>query len=305
MITPFFSVIIPAYNREKYAVDCLESVFAQSFKDYEIIVIDDGSTDNTLKILKDFKDRIQLISRENGGAGAARQAGCDLARGQYIAFLDSDDLWFPWTLAVYNEILVKEHMPSILWGAIHSFKGESVPKFPPKERISYIYAQNFYSLKHPCPMVATCNFVIRCDAFELTSGFFKHRHLCEDTSLFLEAGLSNGALYMNSPLVVAHRDTPGSFIKHSHYWYDGLLYLKKREESGSYPGGVEWQNARRNFIAMNFRSASVRLMRRKQYISAWKLYFISIKWQLQFLRIKFIFGLPLVFIVTLFSSAQD
>ena len=112
-------------------VDCLESVFAQSFKDYEIIVIDDGSTDNTLKILKDFKDRIQLISKENGGAGAARQAGCDLARGQYIAFLDSDDLWFPWTLAVYNEILVKEHLPSILCGRHSFFQGGASAKISP------------------------------------------------------------------------------------------------------------------------------------------------------------------------------
>lgn len=302
---PFFSVVIPAYNREDYIEQCLDSVFAQSFNAYEIIVVDDGSTDRTVEILKGSGDRIQLICQENGGAGVARQTGCAKARGEYIAFLDSDDLWFPWTLETYHQIIEKEAMPSVLWGANYGFKGDDAPETPECGALDYLKSENFYSLGHPYPMVATCNFVIKREAFDSTSGFFRRRHLCEDTSLFLESGLCEGAVYMESPVMVAHRDTPGSFIKHSHYWYDGLIYIKEREESGAYPGGRAWRRARQWFIAMNFRSACVRLMKRRQYASAWKLYFIYLPWQIRLLRFRFIFGLPLVFVGSLFRSAED
>jgi len=92
---PKVSVIIPTYNREKYIVETLQSVFAQTFTDYEVIVIDDGSTDNTSDVLKPYLDRIVYLRKPNGGQGSARNAGIKMAKGAYIAFLDSDDLWMP------------------------------------------------------------------------------------------------------------------------------------------------------------------------------------------------------------------
>ena len=92
---PKVSVIIPTYNREKYIVETLQSVFEQTFTDYEVIVIDDGSTDNTADVLRPYLDRIVYIRKPNGGQGSARNAGIKMAKGAYIAFLDSDDLWMP------------------------------------------------------------------------------------------------------------------------------------------------------------------------------------------------------------------
>ena len=304
MSSPFFSIVIPAYNREGYIKQCLDSVLAQSYTDYEIIVVDDGSTDKTVETLEEYGQSIQLICQANAGAGVARQTGCDVAKGQYIAFLDSDDLWFPWTLAVYKKLIDKEKAPSVLWGAIYDFKGDQAPSEPLQAEVDYIFSENFYSLDHPSPMVATCNFVIKREAFNSTSGFFTHRHLCEDTSLFLESGLCQGAVYMESPLMVAHRDTPGSFIKFSHYWYDGLMYIKKKEGDGGYPGGKQWASARKSFIAMNFRTATVRLMRRKQFAHAWRFYFTSLAWQVSLRRGRFVLGLPLVFISSLLNSSE-
>src|SRR6267378_744209 len=98
---PFFSVIMPAYNREKYIGDALGSVLAQSCADWECIVVDDGSADSTCAIVREFvakEPRIRLIERANGGPGAARNQGATEARGKYLAFLDSDDLWMHCTL---------------------------------------------------------------------------------------------------------------------------------------------------------------------------------------------------------------
>ena len=101
MQKPFFSVSIPAYNLEKYIAATIQSVLAQIFQDFEIIIVDDGSTDGTVSIIQSFHDqRIHLISQRNGGVSRARNAGMKKAQGLYIAFLDGDDYWYPEHLAL-------------------------------------------------------------------------------------------------------------------------------------------------------------------------------------------------------------
>lgn len=92
------SVIIPVYKVEAYLTACVESVLAQTYEQLEIILVDDGSPDNCPKICDEFAardSRIRVIHKENGGLSSARNAGIDAARGEYLAFLDSDDLWTP------------------------------------------------------------------------------------------------------------------------------------------------------------------------------------------------------------------
>lgn len=98
MSMPKVSVIIPCYNVEKYLHQCLESVLDQTLRDIEIICVDDGSSDGTLEILKEFQekdDRIRIIEQKNAGAGAARNNGLRAAKGEYLSFLDSDDFFEP------------------------------------------------------------------------------------------------------------------------------------------------------------------------------------------------------------------
>ncbi|MBL1211026.1 glycosyltransferase family A protein [Geminocystis sp. GBBB08] len=89
---PFISVIIPAFNAEKYLKDAIESVIKQNYQPLEIILIDDGSTDNTAKVTKSFQN-IKYIYQENSGPAIARNNGIKIAKGEFIAFLDADDLW--------------------------------------------------------------------------------------------------------------------------------------------------------------------------------------------------------------------
>lgn len=86
---PKFSIIIPAYNVEKYINKCLKSVFNQTFKDYEVIVVNDGSTDNTKKYIEPYD--VLLINKKNSGLSSARNTGVSYAKGEYLIFLDSDD----------------------------------------------------------------------------------------------------------------------------------------------------------------------------------------------------------------------
>lgn len=91
-----FSIIIPAYNVEDYLLDCVDSVIKQSFRDYEIILVNDGSTDSTLEICQELSKKnksINLITKKNGGLSSARNAGIEIAKGDYLLFLDGDDFW--------------------------------------------------------------------------------------------------------------------------------------------------------------------------------------------------------------------
>jgi len=92
------SIIIPVYNREKYLEECIDSVFAQTYQNYEIILIDDGSTDSTLEICQNLAqrdNRIRLFKEKHGGVSNARNKGLDEAKGEYVFFLDSDDVIHP------------------------------------------------------------------------------------------------------------------------------------------------------------------------------------------------------------------
>ncbi len=91
---PLISVIIPTYNRANFLGEAIESVLSQTYKNLEVIIIDDGSTDDTRQLIEKYTDkRIIYLYQEHGGTSAARNKGIQEAKGEYIAFLDSDDIW--------------------------------------------------------------------------------------------------------------------------------------------------------------------------------------------------------------------
>lgn len=93
--TPFFSVVMPLYNKQTHISEAIKSVLDQTFSDFELIIVNDGSTDDSVKIVESTFDdqRIRLIHKKNGGVSSARNKGIEVARGSYIAFLDADDVW--------------------------------------------------------------------------------------------------------------------------------------------------------------------------------------------------------------------
>lgn len=103
-----FSVVIPLYNKEHYIVNTILSVLNQSFSDYELIIVDDGSKDNSYSVAKTVQsEKIHLIHQENQGVAVARNTGVQNANGEYIAFLDADDYWYPDYLDEINTLINK------------------------------------------------------------------------------------------------------------------------------------------------------------------------------------------------------
>ena len=114
MNNPFFTVVIPLYNKEKYIKRTLDSILNQTFTDYEIIIVDDGSKDQSCKIVESIIDpRIRLIRQDNGGPSKARNRGIKEAKGQFIAFLDADDEWLPEKLEKQYKLHSKN--PEVVW----------------------------------------------------------------------------------------------------------------------------------------------------------------------------------------------
>ncbi len=141
---PKISVVIPAYNRERTIARSIESVLSQSYQDFEIIVVDDCSQDNTKHIVSNMRsDRIRYIRLpENRGAGAARNAGAKAARGEYIAFQDSDDVWRPDKLEIQvHQTLQNKAAISIGRMSRNGYSADEAKIIPPLEQSAGLVAR--------------------------------------------------------------------------------------------------------------------------------------------------------------------
>ena len=156
MNNPKISVIIPVYNVEKYLSECLDSVVNQTLRDIEIICINDGSTDNSLSILKEYasKDsRIKIIDKENQGQGYARKVGLDKASGEYILFCDSDDYYSE--LIAFEELynyIEKVKVDVVIFNQIRNYILEGYIEkiggiYPQKEKFSYLDMNNIFAFR--------------------------------------------------------------------------------------------------------------------------------------------------------------
>lgn len=122
---PFISVIVPAYNAAAFLAEAIQSIQAQAYEPLEIIVVDDGSTDETAEIANRFDDSIRYVYQENGGPAIARNTGLKLAKGEIIAFLDADDLWPENKLDIQLSYFAKNPSLEIIMGRIQVMRLES------------------------------------------------------------------------------------------------------------------------------------------------------------------------------------
>lgn len=127
-MAPLISVIIPAYNADKFLAEAIASILEQAYSPLEILVVDDGSDDRTGAIAREFGDPVQYHVKPHGGAGSARNHGMNNARGEWIAFLDADDLWAADKLSLQLEALRANPALEAVFGQVQNFTGPSTPE---------------------------------------------------------------------------------------------------------------------------------------------------------------------------------
>lgn len=130
---PLVSVVVPVYNNQDTITNTLDSIFSQDYKNIEVILVNDGSTDDTSAILERYKDIAKIINQTNSGSAVARTQGIKNATGKYIAFIDADDLWVPWKISTQVRYLEQHQDIGMVfnsWIELHSESNE-LPKTPP------------------------------------------------------------------------------------------------------------------------------------------------------------------------------
>jgi len=235
---PRVSIIIPTYNRASLLREALESVFAQTYQDFEVIVVDDGSTDGTGEILKDLLDKVRYIRQENLGCGAARNRGMEEAKGEYIAFLDSDDLWMDFKLELQVAILDKMSDVGFLYSDFQVLKdfgirlqnglerwfsdpdrcrsifrertlfSEMIPGFHSPTGDFFIYRGNIYRPLLSDPYVSPSCTVVRRSALPRDFKICEEFRICMDWIFFALMSKTTDAAFMDVETMVnrGHRD---------------------------------------------------------------------------------------------------
>jgi glycosyltransferase involved in cell wall biosynthesis len=204
------SVIVPTYNTITYLPDAIESILKQTFEDFEIILVNDGSTDSTAQWAKKLTDpRIRYIHQENKGLSAARNTGIDLAQGRYIALLDADDLWVPTKLE--KQVALLDANPEV--GMVHSWALFIDGQGRSTGRIWKTQAQGM-ALSHLLHRndVAVSSVLVRRECFALVGGFDTSLRSLEDWDMWLRLAV-HYPIAVTQELMAYYRQIPGSMSR--------------------------------------------------------------------------------------------
>jgi glycosyltransferase involved in cell wall biosynthesis len=214
---PLVSVIIPTYNRASLLCQTIDNVLKQTYRNFELIIVDDGSTDDTLARLRTYGNRIRIIAQDNAGPAVARNRGAREARGEIIAFQDSDDLWKLSKLQRQVAFLEKvgPSTPCCLCNVVmRVVNGKELTSFD----IALIRLQDEESVWLNAPEVLATRFVlfnqavaIRRGAFEKVGGFREDMKYDEDYDLALRLALEGPWAMIREPLVMYGEGSPESF----------------------------------------------------------------------------------------------
>jgi glycosyltransferase involved in cell wall biosynthesis len=304
----FFSVVIPVFNRANLIPITIDSIFNQNIgiDNYEIIVVDDGSIDNTIEILKQYGSKIKIFTQQNQGPGKARNLGIEHSQGEYIAFLDSDDLWFPWTLDVYAQIIKATNNPAFLAGQSIFFSNEHELEFVQIPQLQYRYYQDLYASSKDVRSFLTSSVVICRDILQQLGGFTDQWINSEDNDLWLRLGTAEGFVYIDSPYVLAYRQHSHSAISIATKTYDGTCYLIQQEKQNQYPGGKTREKQRLEILTRHIRPVSVSCLHGNEIHKGWQLYKETFLWHLGLGRFRYIIGfLWLIICVSIISYRRQ
>jgi glycosyltransferase involved in cell wall biosynthesis len=204
-LMPRVSVIIPTHNRKAFVLEAVESVLAQTYEDYELIVVDDGSTDGTGRALEQHGERLLYLYRANEGVSAARNFGLAHSQGEFIAFLDSDDLWLPKKLDVQIAFMDQHPQAQICYtDELWIRHGKRVN---PKKRHAK-YSGEIYRFCLPLCIISPSSALMRRGLFEQVGTFDPGLPVCEDYDLWLRVAASFPVFFIPQRLIVKRGGHP-------------------------------------------------------------------------------------------------
>jgi glycosyltransferase involved in cell wall biosynthesis len=201
---PFFSVVITVYNKGEFIKNTLTSVLNQSFQDFEVIVVNDGSTDESKNIIESFNDkRIQLITTKNQGVSAARNTGIEIANAGYIGLLDGDDLWDKDFLKFIKEAITEFPDISVFSTALaHRYRDKVIPATYNFKQTKINGIHNFFKSSLDHTILTSSSIVFNKIILEKTGYFDTSIESGEDTDFWIRIGMYYKIVFINK--ILAH-----------------------------------------------------------------------------------------------------
>lgn len=245
---PEVSVIIPTYNSAHYLMQAVESVLSQTFRDLEILVIDDGSTDETEVVMRQYGAPVRYIRQRNSGVSAARNRGIAESRGRYIAFLDADDTWYPHKLERQLAALDKHRGYQLCYSAFTLATADLTP-------IRVVQSRRFGGavedlLLRGNVVGSICSVLCKRSLFKVVGDFDPSLSQCADWDMWLRLATQTEFLYMDEPLVTYRQHDSNMSRKVSLLEHDSLRLLEK---GFAMPGITDSLRARRRVaLAHNY-----------------------------------------------------
>lgn len=225
------SIVIPLFNKEKHIANTLETVFKQTFQDFEIVIVNDGSTDNSLSVVSQFEDsRIRIINQTNAGVSAARNRGIKEAYGEWIAFLDADDEWYSDYLATQHDMSIKFPDADVLAtnyyfkNSVGTVKETELHNIQTKE--DYFILDNYFEVaSHSSPPLWTSAIVVRKKAIESIGGFPEGIKSGEDLITWARLACKYKIAYCSLPLAIFKESASDSNVSKAKQRSGGEQYV--------------------------------------------------------------------------------
>ena len=262
------TVIIPSYNRANYLPLAVDSILAQSYPVFEIIIVDDGSTDNTPEIARSFGDKVHFHLQDHLGVAAARNHGLELARGDVIAWLDADDLWEPEFLGSTVPLLENDPaLDGVYTGIAHI---DEVGDLLPQINVKVVPPQQLFSALLEEDFVLTPTVVVRKRCFDEVGPFDTQFHICEDYDMWLRLAKQFSIAGLPRPLVrvrVHGGNTIGNRDALLHY----RLLLVQKHLGLSEGDPATWIEDKRRAYAYAYAYASTAYLQSGETEQGWQL----------------------------------
>lgn len=251
------STIIPSYNRANYLGLALDSVLGQTYPVAEIIIVDDGSTDNTSEVVQRYPDKVRFYQQNHGGVSAARNKGLELAQGEIIAWCDADDVWEPTFLQQTVSLLENDqHVDGVYAGVTHIDSDGN--RLSQENRVTVPPDQLFTALADDC-FIQTTAFVVRKRCFDQVGRFDTHFDISEDYDMFLRLAKTYRIVGLGEPLV-QYRVHQQNTVANTAKWCESRLTLTRKHFGDPRKGATEMTVQQRHAHAYAYRAAAIKCL---------------------------------------------
>jgi glycosyltransferase involved in cell wall biosynthesis len=295
-MSPFFTVIVPCYNTGAYLSAALLSIRQQTFKDYELIVVNDGSTDPlTLDIFNSLRGGATVIKQPNRGQGCARNGAIKLAKGKYLAFLDSDDLWQPFALEYLHHAITQCHA-QLCFAEVMQFNsdhcltpimaasGSTGPSLSCFESFHEFYQATSKTVYIPGA------FCVRKELLSSSIRFHEGRINGEDLHLILQLVKTSNVAWIKYPALLYYREHQGNSTKDYSRGALGLVTLYRERAKGSYARCRQDRLVVSKILSSHARSISILMLYQHQYSVALHIYWLALSDNFYLCRLRYLVG---------------